>query len=39
MDSKYCQYLYKNQEKCVVWIGEIDIYNEIHISNIETTQI
>ena len=32
MDSKYCQYLYKNLQKCIVDIGGMDIYNEKHIS-------
>ena len=35
MDSKYCQYLYKNMQKCVVGIGGMKIYNEIHLSNLE----
>ena len=26
MDSKYCQYLYKNLQKCIVDIGGMDIY-------------
>ena len=34
MDSKYYQYLYKNYKKSVVGIVGMDIYNEIHISNI-----
>ena len=33
MDFKYCQYMYKDLQKCVVEIGGIDIYNEIHITN------
>ena len=36
MNSKYCQYLYKNsKKKSVVGIGGMDVYIEIHISNIE----
>ena len=32
-DFKYCQYMYKDLQKCVVEIGGMDIYNEIHITN------
>ena len=35
MNSKYCQYLYKILKKSVVEIGGLDVYFEIHISNIE----
>ena len=28
MDSKYCQYLYKNLKKSVVGLGGMDIHNE-----------
>ena len=40
MDSKYCKYLYKNlKKKSVVGIGEIGLYNEIHISIQKETQM
>ena len=35
MDSNYCQYMYKNFKTSVVWIGGINVYVEIPISNIE----
>ena len=30
----YCQYLFKNEQKCVVGMGGMNKYNVIHISNI-----